>query len=69
MTTYQTKAFDLAKQRLDPSSRFYAVDLADLKSHYSRMSDSDCIDSISRFMSTVTERELRINCQFDGLPC
>lgn len=69
MNTLQTKAFGLAKRSLNPTSKFYKDDLADLKSHYSKMSDSKCREAIARNNATaeLTPEYIAAHCQLDGL--
>jgi len=68
MTRLQLQGFNLAKSKLDKSSKFYADDLASLREFYSKKSEADCREVIERMTcKPMSEKEMRLHCQFGGL--
>ena len=70
MTTNQTKLFALLKRSLNPTSKFYADDVADLRAAVAKMPAKKVFESLARWnaVASVTDAELSRHCQFDGLP-
>lgn len=68
MTRLQAQAFNLAKSKLNKSSKFYTDDLDSLREFYSKKSEADCRDAIARMTcAPVSEKEMQLHCQFGGL--
>ena len=64
----RTLVFKLQASTMNPKSKWYKADCADLKKHNATRSKAQLIETICRLSYVPTEKEMNENCQFDGLP-
>tara|TARA_R110000824_G_scaffold25410_1_gene88540 strand:- start:490 stop:723 length:234 start_codon:yes stop_codon:yes gene_type:complete len=68
--TAQKELFVALKRHLNKKSKWYEIDLADLKTACEQKTDEEAMESLSRDQATenIPQWFMDQNCQFGGLP-